>query len=366
MRVLHMAGGALAGMVLAATVATAQPPSIVNATMVSRTLAGTLDKELPALVAGSADTRWIAWSVPANEAGRDTCCWYSRDGAGTRCGCTLEGERGMNIESRDATASRKVNLEADQRVIVLVRVEDRVIRKVASYAESCELDVGGRPVLWLDGVKPADSIAVLAKLAADAGTDMQSNRRSQPSDGALTALAMHADAAADTAILGLTGTDYPLRVRKQAVFWLGAARGKAGFDAVARLLASDPSEAIREQAVFALSISRAGDGVPGMIDAARGDASARVRGQALFWLAQKAGARVSSTIVGAIQNDPDTEVKKRAVFALGQLPKDEGVPLLINVAKTNKNPDVRKQAMFWLGQSKDPRALAFFEEILTR
>jgi hypothetical protein len=27
---------------------------------------------------------------------------------------------------------------------------------------------------------------------------------------------------------------------------------------------------------------------------------------------------------------------------------------------------VRKQAMFWLGQSKDPRALKFFEEILSR
>jgi hypothetical protein len=40
------------------------------------------------------------------------------------------------------------------------------------------------------------------------------------------------------------------------------------------------------------------------------------------------------------------------------------VPLLIQTARTNKNPVVRKQAMFWLGQSKDPRALAFFEEIL--
>jgi hypothetical protein len=26
---------------------------------------------------------------------------------------------------------------------------------------------------------------------------------------------------------------------------------------------------------------------------------------------------------------------------------------------------VRKQAMFWLGQSQDPRALAFFEQILS-
>ena len=29
------------------------------------------------------------------------------------------------------------------------------------------------------------------------------------------------------------------------------------------------------------------------------------------------------------------------------------------------NPEVREQAVFWLGQSKDPRALAFFERILT-
>jgi HEAT repeat protein len=52
------------------------------------------------------------------------------------------------------------------------------------------------------------------------------------------------------------------------------------------------------------------------------------------------------------------------VFALSQLPKDEGIPLLIRTARDNRNPAVRKQAMFWLGQSGNPRALAFFEEVL--
>jgi len=99
---------------------------------------------------------------------------------------------------------------------------------------------------------------------------------------------------------------------------------------------------------------------------ARSDSGSRVRGQALFWLGQKAGKKAASAITAAIENDPETEVKKRAVFALSQLPKDEGVPLLIQVARTNRNPTVRKQAMFWLGQSNDPRALAFFEEILLR
>ncbi len=102
-----------------------------------------------------------------------------------------------------------------------------------------------------------------------------------------------------------------------------------------------------------------------MIRTARSDSSARVRGQALFWLAQKAGKKAAGAITKAIEDAPDTQVKKRAVFALSQLPKDEGVPLLIQVARTNRNPAVRKQAVFWLGQSHDPRALAFFEEVLT-
>ncbi len=48
------------------------------------------------------------------------------------------------------------------------------------------------------------------------------------------------------------------------------------------------------------------------------------------------------------------------------MPADEGVPKLIEIARTNRNPVVRKQAMFWLGQSKDPRAVKFFEDVLTK
>jgi hypothetical protein len=42
------------------------------------------------------------------------------------------------------------------------------------------------------------------------------------------------------------------------------------------------------------------------------------------------------------------------------------VPLLIRTARSHSNRAVRKQAFFWLGESRDPRALAFFEDILIR
>jgi len=123
---------------------------------------------------------------------------------------------------------------------------------------------------------------------------------------------------------------------------------------------------VRHQLAFAYSVSREPAAIDDLIRMAHDDESEQVRGQALFWLAQKAGKRAASAISEAIENDPDTHLKKSAVFALTQMPPDEGVPLLIQVARSNKNPEVRKQAFFWLGQSKDPRALAFFEEVLRR
>ena len=80
----------------------------------------------------------------------------------------------------------------------------------------------------------------------------------------------------------------------------------------------------------------------------------------------RAGEQAVLAIASAVDADPEIEVKKKAVFALSRLPKQEGVPLLIQVARSNPHREVRKQAMFWLGQSNDPRALAFFEEVLTR
>lgn len=102
-----------------------------------------------------------------------------------------------------------------------------------------------------------------------------------------------------------------------------------------------------------------------LVGFAREDARPSVRSKALFWLGQRAGREALATLGDAVNQDPDTEVKKKAVAALGQLPPDQGVPLLITIARTHANPQVRRQAMFWLGQSHDPRAVTFFEEVLS-
>jgi len=144
-----------------------------------------------------------------------------------------------------------------------------------------------------------------------------------------------------------------------SVAWLSELIKAAGTDKERTSRVADP-------ALTALSLHTAPAALTALIGFAKNADSTKLRGQELFWLGQRAGEQALATISNAIVDDPDTEVKKKAVFALSQMPKDEGVPKLIEVARTNRNPQVRKQAYFWLGQTHDPRAVAFFEEILKK
>ena len=162
--------------------------------------------------------------------------------------------------------------------------------------------------------------------------------------------------------------DCQLDAGGRAIYWLDAVKGPDSIAFLSTFVSDEGrrNDRLSKSALAAIAMHGDPSAVPALIKFARQDPSKNVRGDALFWLAQRAGEKAAGEITAAIEQDPDTDVKRRAVFALSQLPKDEGVPLLIQQARTNKNPVVRKQAMFWLGQSNDPRALAFFEEVLGR
>lgn len=276
---------ALALLLLAPAVfAQTSAPNVTNAQFTTKPFSGDLESALR-----SAPPAWFGYAIKTARTDNQSCCWSSSNGSG----CWLEGSSGRMVSGPVATANTPVQLEGSDTLAVLFRISNNSVDKVQVYSMSCALDAGGLPFVWFTGVPAAASLQYLQKLTA--GPERVAN-------GALFAIAEHADPA----------------------------------------------------------------GVNLLIQLAKSSPSAHLRGQALFWLAQKAGRQAAATITDAIANDPNTEVKKRAVFALSQLPKDEAVPKLIEIARTQKNPEVRKQAFFWLGQSHDPRALAFLEEILTK
>ncbi len=284
----------LLGLLLAGSLL-AQQPRLQNARLESRAASGGLQAVFRSIAGNQTAPAWIGYAVPVVAGEHQMCCFSSDSCCG---GCRLEDHGAAIVGNSQGPAT--VLLEGATDFFVLFRVEQKQVTKIRSFSADCTLDAGGLPFFWLTGVRPAESVALLASFAkADDGT----RETERLANSALSAIAMH-----------------------------------------------------REEPVA----------VNALAGLAKEDKSPRVRGQALFWLAQRAGRQISEAAIReAIENDPDTGVKRRAVFALTQIPHGDGVPLLIEVARTNRNAAVRKQAMFWLGQSKDPRAVQFFEEILT-
>jgi hypothetical protein len=351
------------GIVAAATLQ-GQPAPIQHGHLRSETAAAGLEKTISRLLSPGGPPSWIGWSEPMVEHRYQCCFETSRDWDRSPCGrCFLDDDH-RNTANIDSNSDDCGGLDVSRTLLVFVRFEERQPSRVRTFSQDCAVDAGDQSVAWLSGVAPAESVAFLEKIAGSPGFERGSAERTR--SAAVAAIAMHDDPSADAALERLVAPGKPDAVRRQATFWLGNARGRRGYEILRQLARSDSSDELRKHVTFALSQSREPEAIDTLIGMAKNDRAPEVRSQALFWLAQKAGKKGAAAIQDAIRDDPETEVKKRAVFALTQLPKDEGVPELIRVARTNRNPAVRKQAFFWLGQSKDPRALAFFEEVLTK
>jgi HEAT repeat protein len=320
-------------LVAAAVSLWAQPKLLVNAKLDTQSAAGGLEPAFKALLAAQPQPAWIGYTVPSTRT-FNLGCEYNGDGWGP---------------------SGTVHLEPPDHALILFRVVGGAVERIRSLSPDCQIDAGGVPVHWLSDVEPAQSVALLAGIATN--YDM-------PYNSAMSAIAVHANPAADQALERFLRPDQPQPLRLRVVSWMGSARGKHGLDVLKNLIANDPDERVRERAVNAVSSSREPEALDLLISIARSDKNARLRAQAIADLGRKPPHKVIPTLTNAIENDSDLDVQRRAVSALQSMPDGEGIPLLINVVKNTKSPDVRRQAMSSLRNSRDPRALAFFEDVL--
>jgi hypothetical protein len=122
---------------------------------------------------------------------------------------------------------------------------------------------------------------------------------------------------------------------------------------------------VADKLIFPATIADSVTVWPQLLEIARDSgATSGLRKSAVFWLGQAAGAAVADDLGGIVADAADVEIQDAAVFALSQLRDGAGVPSLLTIARTHHSAKVRRTAMFWLAQSKDPRAVALFEEIL--
>jgi hypothetical protein len=244
----------------------AQPKLLINAQVDTRPASAGLEREFRGLLSAQPQPAWIGYTVPAVRTYNLGCEYVSPGGR---------------------TVPGVVHLEPPDHAVILFRVESGAVNRMRALSPDCEIDAGGVPVHWLADVRPAESVALLATL--------DFNER-------LMAIAMHADASADTVLERLAATGQPDSVRRRVTYWIGATRGRRGVEFLRNLLATDPSQQVRERAVEGLAASR----------------------------------------------------------------EPEALDLLISTAKKDGDTQVRRQAVAALGRSRDPKAQAFLEDVLKR
>jgi hypothetical protein len=340
----------LAALLGVSTLAMAQQPKVVNAQMHTESAGAGLSATVNRLQQTSGPL-WLGYAVTAIPGSRFSACSGDSQRAEDDgcCGVyRLEGSDN-SFQSSDSHQASPTSVD------ILVRIDQGAVDKIRFIGSGCQLDGGGLSFTWLTDVKADESIAWLSSMAMPEHKHL--------TDQALAAIAMHEDAKATAVLEGFAASASPLWLREKGGFWLGAGRGHEGYLALKKL-ASDPDPEFRKKLTFDLFVSHDPAAVDDLIRMAKSDQAVAVREQAIFWVGQKAGAKAVALLKDTVENDPEVGVKKKAVFAISQLPKDEAVPELLHVAQTNADPAVRKDAMFWLGQTHDPRALAYFEQIL--
>jgi PBS lyase HEAT-like repeat-containing protein len=88
------------------------------------------------------------------------------------------------------------------------------------------------------------------------------------------------------------------------------------------------------------------------------------RNQAMFWLGQ--GRAPTEDLVRLYDRLASVSLRKQYTFVLSQRRDRAALDKLIDVAEHDPDREVKHQALFWLGQSKDPRALAYIRDLVTR
>ena len=132
-------------------------------------------------------------------------------------------------------------------------------------------------------------------------------------------------------------------------------------------LAEEAAPKVAKEAIVVATLADSANVWPMLLRVAKDDRRERdVRKSAVFWLGQAAGESAAALNGLAEDGDEDIEVRKQAVFALSQRPKEEAVPALLKIVRGKGDARVRRTAIFWLGQSADPRAVAYFEDVLTK
>ena len=219
-------------------------------------------------------------------------------------------------------------------------------------------EVREQAVFWLGQTRDERAVEMLEEI-------LKKETNDEVLDKAVFALSQHRSERAGTILRDLAQRDgAPLKVREQAIFWLGQQRNTNNAELLKNLYVKVNAEELKEKIIFSISQNRGANNGPWLLDIALNEKEPiEMRKKALFWAGQSRG--LSMDDLGNLYNRiGDREMKEQIIFVYSQRRDPAATDKLMQIAKTEKDPELRKKAIFWLTQSRDPRVAKFLEEII--
>jgi hypothetical protein len=248
---------------LAAVVAASAQAPIVNARVERRSGGQGVAREIQAVIARGTPA-WVGYSVPLL--------------------------RRTNAGLRSEWCCGRCRLEPPTELIVLARAEGGALVDLRALSVDCDVDAGGMPLVWLDGVPADDSVAWLSSLVPVAAATSSRDRIAR---AALGAIAQHASAAAATPLIQLARTSPSTQMRSRAISLLAQRPADEVLATISAAIDQDADRQVRRQAVAALGRLGSGGGVTRLMELARTHKDTEVRRQAMVALGESRDPRAT-------------------------------------------------------------------------
>lgn len=166
-------------------------------------------------------------------------------------------------------------------------------------------------------------------------------------------------------LLELARTEPDADLRRHAIHVLG--ENEEAIDDLMKLYDTEQVPDIKRAILHSLSELKNPRVEDKLLAVAQSSETLDVRREAIRLLGERVSKKSFEFLSATAQSDNgETEIQVQAVRAISERSQDEAVPILIRIARNHSNPVVKKQAVRLLGESADPRAVAFFKEVLSR
>jgi HEAT repeat protein len=252
------------------------------------------------------------------------------------------------------------------------------------------------PVYWAGKAANEESLNYLKSII-----DSNSPEISRLSDRAAYAIALHDDARVEGILTELIRRPASESIRNRAIYWLGNTPESQAKTTLLTEIVRNQRESgdARQQAMTALGMSRAATSLPvlenlyetmttrelkrlALVGIGRSDnrdgaatyliqvlqnqTDVELQKSALSGLGRIGGDKSLGALTSTLDSSPNVELQKQAIRAIGRRPKDEAIPILIRTASNHPKLEVKKIAVQLLGQTRDERATAFLNQLLTK